>query len=56
MVTSVENLICGYWVLKVDVGLTVIRKAKLLTQCKKETLGPTWDFFLEDVPSIIGVV
>ena len=50
------EFVCGYWDLEVDVGLTVIRKAKLLTQCKKETLGPTWDFFLEDVPSIIGVV
>ena len=30
--------------------------AKLLRQHKKETLGPTWDFFLEDVPSVIGVV
>ena len=48
------EFVCGYWDLKVDVGLTIIRK--LLRQHEKETLGPTWDFFLEDVPSIIGVV
>ena len=42
MVISVENLyICECWDLEDDIGLTVIRKAKLLTQCKKETLGPT---------------
>ena len=40
------EFVCGYWDLEADVGLTIIRKAKLLTQCKNETLGPTWDFFL----------
>ena len=50
------EFVCGYWDLEVDVGLTIIRKSKLLRRRKKETLGPTWDFFLEDIPSIIGVV
>ena len=40
------EFVCGYWDLEADVRLTVIRKAKLLTQCNNETLGPTWDFFL----------
>ena len=51
------EFVCGCWDLKVDVGLTIIRKLlRLQRQHKKEALGPTWDFFLEDVPSIIGVV
>ena len=50
------EFVCGYWDLEADVGLTILGKSKLLTQCKNETLGSTWDFFLEDVPSIIGVV
>ena len=40
------EFVCGYWDLEADVGLTIIRKSKLLTQCKNKTLGSTWDFFL----------
>ena len=39
-----------------DYNKEASKASKLLRQHKRETLGPTWDFFLEDVPSIIGVV